>query len=54
MAGHEILSGRLVLGFALIFAAVLISNGWPWYRERRARCAGNPKKPETRGRNHAS
>lgn len=51
MAGHEILSGRLVCGFALIFAAVLISNGWPWYREL---CARRAEKPQTPGRNHAS
>lgn len=52
MAGHEILSGRLVLGFALIFAAVIVSNGWPWYRELRVRRAA--EKPQTPGRNHAS
>ncbi len=54
VAGHEILSGRLTLGFALIFTAVLISNGWPWYRERRAKGAEQPEQPETPGRNHAS
>lgn len=32
--GYEVLTGRLLLGFGLIFVAVLISNGWPWFKER--------------------
>lgn len=34
LAGHELLTGRLALGFTLIFLAILISNGWPALRER--------------------
>lgn len=34
LAGYEVLTGRLLLGFGLIFLAVLISNGWPWLKER--------------------
>lgn len=31
LAGYEALNGRLVTGFILIFIAILISNGWPWF-----------------------
>lgn len=34
ICGHELLTGRLLAGFSLIFLAILISNGWPAVRER--------------------
>lgn len=34
LAGREFLTGRLVCGFALIFLAVLISNGYPAWQRR--------------------
>lgn len=34
LAGREVLTGRLVSGFALIFLAVLISNAYPAWQER--------------------
>ena len=34
LAGHEVLNGRVVSGFVLIFMAVLVSNGWVWLRDK--------------------
>lgn len=34
MAGREVLTGRVVSGFVLIFLAVLVSNGWVWLRDK--------------------
>lgn len=34
LAGREVLNGRVVSGFVLIFMAVLVSNGWVWLRDK--------------------
>jgi drug/metabolite transporter (DMT)-like permease len=41
MAGYEVLTGQLVAGFALIFLAILVSNGWPWLMRRLGRASKN-------------